>query len=129
MACCDLGIAAVISFHRGDVPSRRAAISRRPSRTPKRLGHRHVGPLALARSLDREQAGALPEALAALTDCIQRQAEDLEEVEDLLADVVRLAIEVGDLASAHAFAARPLVSPPGQRSRTGRRTRSTVTAC
>jgi len=70
----------------------------------ERLGRRHVGPLALARSLDREQAGALPEALAALTDVFSNSADDLEEVEDLLTDVVRLAIEVGDLARAHAFA-------------------------
>ena len=65
-ACCDLGIAAVICFHRGDT-ARRAATSPPPSPYAERIGNRVIGPLALARSLDCEHAGALPEALAALT--------------------------------------------------------------
>jgi tetratricopeptide (TPR) repeat protein len=102
-ACCELGIAAVIGFHRGDVHvARRHLAAALPY--AERLGHRHVGPLALARSLDREQAGVLPEALVALTDVFSDSSDDVEEVEDLLADVVRLAIEAGDLARAHAFA-------------------------
>ena len=61
--------------------------------------------LALARSLDREHDGALPEALAALTgEHDRRQRIDVEEMEDLLGDAVRLALQVGDLARAHAFA-------------------------
>ncbi len=102
-ACCELAIAAVIGFHRGDVlAARRHVAAAAPY--AERLGRRHVGPLALARSLDREQAGALPEALAALTDVLSDSADDVEEVEDLLADVVRLAVEAGDLARAHASA-------------------------
>jgi tetratricopeptide (TPR) repeat protein len=102
-ACCEIGIAAVIAFHRGDVLTAQRHLA---TAVPyaERLGRRHVGPLALARSLDHEQADALPEALAALTDVFSGGADDLEEVEDLLADVVRLAIETGDLARAHAFA-------------------------
>ena len=71
---------------------------------PKRIGHRLIGPLALARSLDREHDGALPEALAALTAGFAGNAEDLEEIEDLLADAVRLAAETGDLSTAQALA-------------------------
>ena len=102
-ACIDLGIAAAIGFHRGDVLAARRHLA---AATPyaERLGRRHVGPLALARSLDREQAGLLPEALAALTDVFSDSSDDVEEVENLLADAVRLAIEAGDLARAHAFA-------------------------
>ena len=102
-ACIDLGIAAVISFHRGDLLTARRHLA---AAVPfaERLGRRHVGSLALARSLDREQAGVLPEALAALTDVFSDSSDDVEEVENLLADAVRLASEAGDLARAHAFA-------------------------
>ena len=102
-ACIDLGIAAAIGFHRGDVlAARRHLAAAAPY--AERLGRRHVGPLALARSLDREQAGVLPEALAALTDVLSDSSDDVEEVENLLANAVRLATEAGDLARAHAFA-------------------------
>jgi tetratricopeptide (TPR) repeat protein len=101
-ACCDLGIAAVICFHRGD-----SAVARRhlAAAAPhaKLIGRRLIGPLALARSLDREQDGALPEALAALADALRDDTEELEETEDLLAEAVRLAVKTGDLAAARAF--------------------------
>ena len=89
VACCNLGIAAVISFHRGETDAARRHLAAAGPHA-ERLGHRLIGPLALARSLDREQDGALPEALAALTDGFDGNAEELEEIEDLLADAVRL---------------------------------------
>ncbi len=102
VACCDLGIAAVISFHRGQT-----AVARRhlAAAVPlaRRIGHRLVVPLALARSLDREQDGALPEALAALTDAFDGN-EEVGEIEDLLADAVRLATETGDPATVRSLA-------------------------
>ncbi len=102
-ACCDLGIAAVISFHRGDdVTARRYLGAAVPH--AKRIGHRLIGPLALARSLDLEHAGALPEALAALTEGFGGDAEELEEIEDLLADAVRLAAATGDLGAGRILA-------------------------
>ena len=102
-ACCELGIAAVIGFHRGEIRTARRHLA---AAVPyaKRTGHRPVGPLALARSLDCEHDGALPEALAALTDVFDGNTEELEEIEDLLADAVRLATEIGDLSTAQAFA-------------------------
>jgi DNA-binding CsgD family transcriptional regulator len=103
VACCDLGIAAVVSFHRGDLGAARqhlAAVDRHAGR----IGHRLIVPLALARSLDREQEGARQEALAALTEAFGGNAEELEEIEDLLADAVRLADETGDLATARVLA-------------------------
>ena len=66
-ACCELGIAAVISFHRGETGAARRHLDAAAPHA-KRIGHRLVGPLALARSLDREHDGALSEALAALAE-------------------------------------------------------------
>jgi DNA-binding CsgD family transcriptional regulator/tetratricopeptide (TPR) repeat protein len=102
-ACCELGIAAVICFHRGDaLAARRHLAAAAPH--AERIGNRLIGPLALARSLSQEQDGALPEALAALTDVFDGNAEELKEIEDLLADAIRLATETGDLSTAQALA-------------------------
>jgi DNA-binding CsgD family transcriptional regulator/tetratricopeptide (TPR) repeat protein len=101
-ACCELGVAAVISFHRGDVAAARGYLAAADPYA-RRLGRRPIGPLALARSLDREQDGALPEARAALTGAFDGN-EEIEEIEDLLADAVRLAARTGDQASAQALA-------------------------
>jgi DNA-binding CsgD family transcriptional regulator len=102
-ACCDLGIAAVISFHRGEIGAARRHLAAADPHA-KRIGHRLIGPFALARSLDCEHDGALPEALAALADAFDRDTEELEEIEDLLADAVRLASETGNLSTARDLA-------------------------
>jgi DNA-binding NarL/FixJ family response regulator/tetratricopeptide (TPR) repeat protein len=102
-ACVDLGIAAVISFHRGEIVDARGYLANAAPHD-ERFGHRLIGPLALARSLDREHAGALPDALAALTAGFDASTEDLEEFEDLFADAVRLAIRTGDLSVAKSLA-------------------------
>jgi DNA-binding CsgD family transcriptional regulator len=98
-ACCDLGIASVICFHRGDIAAARRHLASAVPRA-NMIGNRVIGPLALARSLDREQAGALPEALAVLTSGFAGITEELDEIEDLLADAVRLAMRTGDLGTA-----------------------------
>jgi DNA-binding NarL/FixJ family response regulator len=103
-ACCDLGIAAVISFHRGESGEAHRHLAAAVPHA-KRIGHRPIGSLALARSLDREHAGALPEALAALTDAFDGNTEELGEIEDLVADAVRLSAATGDLSTAQALAA------------------------
>ncbi|MGD0609325.1 MAG: AAA family ATPase, partial [Streptosporangiaceae bacterium] len=102
-ACCDLGIAAVIGFHRGEMDAARGHLAAAAPHA-ERLGHRLITSLALARSLDREQDGALPEALAALTEAVDGNAEEVEEIEDLLPDAVRLATETGELGTAQALA-------------------------
>ena len=102
-ACCDLGIAAVICFHRGEIAAARRHLAAAVPHA-ERIGNRVIGPLALARSLDCEQAGALPEALAVLTAGFADNTEELEEIEDLLADAVRLATKTGDLGTAKALA-------------------------
>jgi DNA-binding CsgD family transcriptional regulator len=102
-ACCDLSIAAVISFHRGQAEAARRHLAAAVPHA-ELLGHRLIGPLALARSLDCEHDGALPQALAALTDAFGGSTEELEEIEDLLSDAVRLATETGDLSTARTLA-------------------------
>jgi DNA-binding CsgD family transcriptional regulator len=92
----------VICFHRGDIPEARGHLAAAAPHA-ERIGNRMIGPLALARSLDREQDGALPEARAALTGAFDGN-EEVEEIEDLLADAVRLAAGTGDQASAQALA-------------------------
>ena len=103
VACGNLGIAAVISFHRGEIDAARRYLA---AAVPyaERVGHRLIRELALARSLDHEQADALPEALAALTAGSADNTEDLGEIEDLLADAVRLAAQAGDMGTAQALA-------------------------
>jgi DNA-binding CsgD family transcriptional regulator len=102
-ACCDHGIAAVICFHRGDIiPARGHLAAAAPY--AQRIGNRVVSPLALARSLDCEQAGALPEALAMLTAGFADNKEEHDEIEDLFADAVRIATEIDDLGTAKALA-------------------------
>jgi DNA-binding CsgD family transcriptional regulator len=101
-ACSYLGIAAVICFHRGDLAAARRHLAAAAPRA-ERIGNRVVGPLALARSLDCEQAGLLPEALAVLTTGFAENPEELEEIEDLLADAVRLAMNIGDAGAAQAL--------------------------
>ena len=102
-ACCDLGIAAVISFHRGDVGAARRHLAAADPHAG-RIGHRLITSLTLARSLDREHDGALPEALAVLTDAFGNNTEEIEETEDLFADAVRLATETGDPDTGQALA-------------------------
>src|SRR5207342_2278465 len=101
--CDELGIAAVICFHRGEITAARRHLAAAVPHA-QRIGNRVISPLALARSLDCEHVGALPEALAVLTAGFADSPEELEEIEDLLADAVRLAAKTGDLGTAQALA-------------------------
>ena len=103
-ACCDHGVAAVICFHRGETAAAREHLAAAAPHA-ERIGNRVVGLLALARSLAFEQNGALAEALAVLTRFTDT-AEEVDEIEDLLADGVRLAMKVGDMAGARMLADR-----------------------
>jgi DNA-binding CsgD family transcriptional regulator len=98
-ACCDLGIAAVICFHRGEVAEARRYLAATVPHA-ERIGNFVMRPLAIARSLDREQDGALSEALAMLTVGFGGHVEELDELENLLADAVRLARKSGDHGTA-----------------------------
>ena len=102
-ACIDLGIAGVICFHRGEIAQARRHLAAAAPQA-ERIGNRVLSPLALARSLDRELEGELPEALAVLTAGIGDNTEALDEIEELLADAVRLATTIGDLGTARTLA-------------------------
>jgi DNA-binding CsgD family transcriptional regulator len=98
-ACCDLGIAAVICFHRGEIAAARRNLAGAAPHA-ERIGNQLIGSLLLARSLDREHAGAPADALAVLTAGFADIAEELDEIEDLLPEAVRLAAQTGDLGTA-----------------------------
>jgi tetratricopeptide (TPR) repeat protein/transcriptional regulator with XRE-family HTH domain len=102
-ACCDLGIAAVICFHRGELATARRYLAAAAPHA-ERIGSQVIGPLALAHSLDREHAGDPAGALAALTAGFAENTEELDEIEDLLSDAVRLAMATGDLGTAQTLA-------------------------
>jgi ATP/maltotriose-dependent transcriptional regulator MalT len=105
VACCDHGIAAVIGFHRGQVAAARRHLAT-AAPCAERIGSRVIGSLTLARSMEREQAGARAEALAILVTGLGAEAEELEEIEDLLPDAVRLAIDIGDTGTAEDITAK-----------------------
>ena len=105
VACDELGIAAVISFHRGETGAARGYLTAADPHAG-RIGHRLITSLALARSLDREQDGALAEAVAELTDVFSGNVEEVEDIEDLFPDAVRLATETGELSTAQSLASQ-----------------------
>jgi ATP/maltotriose-dependent transcriptional regulator MalT len=97
--CCDCGIAAVIAFHRGDSDSaRRHLTSAEPS--AQQIGNHVVSSLTLAHCLAYEVAGQPDEALAVLIDRVVRDAEELDEIEDLIPDAARLAARTGNAEAA-----------------------------
>jgi DNA-binding CsgD family transcriptional regulator/tetratricopeptide (TPR) repeat protein len=102
VACADLGMAAVIGFHRGEADEARRHLAA-AAPYAERLGHRLIPSLALARSLDRERDGALPAALAELTGAFDGNAEEIE-LENLFPDAIRLAVRTGDLETAKSLA-------------------------
>jgi hypothetical protein len=115
-ACIDLGMAAVIEFHRGNlVTARRHLAAAVPYAA--RLGRRPISSFALARSLDREHDGAPAEALTALTARFIEQADARGEIEDMLPDAVRLATEIGDLSTARDLAGRAEALAAGLQAR------------
>jgi DNA-binding CsgD family transcriptional regulator/transcriptional regulator with XRE-family HTH domain len=101
-ACDELGISAVISFHRNESAAARTHLAATEP-LAVRIGQRTIPPLILARSLDREQAGDVPGALAVLTAAFDGTLNGLGEIEDLLGDAVRLAVTAGDRAAAQAL--------------------------
>ncbi len=112
MACCELGIAAVISFHRGDAAAARRHLGA-AAPYARRIGHRLMGPMALARSMDLEHDGSPSEALAALAEVFSNGDDNLEEIDDLFVDAVRLATATGDLSTAQDLAGRAVALAAG----------------
>jgi DNA-binding CsgD family transcriptional regulator len=111
-ACCDLGIAAVIRFHRGELAAARGNLAAAAPRA-ERIGSQVIGSLLLARSLDREHAGSPSEALAVLTAGFAGNTEELDEIEDLLPHAVRLATETGNVGTAQELAGHAVALAAG----------------
>ncbi|MCW2892935.1 MAG: LuxR family transcriptional regulator fused with ATPase domain [Actinomycetia bacterium] len=100
--CTELGIAALISFHRGAAAAARGFLAAADPHAA-RIGRRFISPLELACSLDHEHAGALPAALSTLTRWLDGSTEEISQVQDILPDAVRLAMRIGDLGTAQAL--------------------------
>ena len=98
----ELAITAVISFHRNQPEAARGTW---PTRHRTRSGRGSVYPPAAARAVARTRAVRLAaEALAVLTAPLDDSPDDVGEIEDLLMDAVRLALEIGDKATAQMLA-------------------------
>jgi DNA-binding CsgD family transcriptional regulator len=97
VGCQDHAVAATIRLHRNDPAAPREMAE--AESYAERLAIRVNGPLALARSLERECADAPGEALAVLMETLQA-TEETEVTADLLADAVRLAMMVEDKEAA-----------------------------
>jgi tetratricopeptide (TPR) repeat protein len=115
VSCEELGIAAVISFHRGDTVAARGYLSAAIPHA-RCVGHRLIPALILARSLDHEQAGALQEALAELTGWLDGTTEELMPAQDLIGDATRLAMRTGDVSTARTLACQAATSAIGART-------------
>ncbi|HEX4705778.1 MAG TPA: AAA family ATPase [Pseudonocardiaceae bacterium] len=98
VCCCDHGIAALIGLHRGSPAARSHLATVQPYQ--RELGERVVPALALATSLAAEQAGSADDALAILL------AAGGLDVEDLLPEIVRLAVGLGDADNTRLAVAR-----------------------
>jgi DNA-binding CsgD family transcriptional regulator/tetratricopeptide (TPR) repeat protein len=92
VSCCDHGVAALISLQRGDHAAACAHLDA-VAEHAELLGDRVVPALALANSLRQEQIGSRVEALAVLSAGL----DDGEDNRDLLPDLVRLAVSLGEI--------------------------------
>lgn len=104
-ACCEFSIAADISFHRNepDIARRYLADAERYAQQAR---HFPIPQFWRAKSLEREQTGAPTEALTVLTTAFDMHAEDLGGIEELLSEAIRLAVKVGDKATAQTITAQ-----------------------
>ncbi|HEU4423042.1 MAG TPA: AAA family ATPase [Pilimelia sp.] len=102
--CNDRGVAATIGLHRDHSAAGRQVVD--AERYAARVGRRVFGSLTLARSLDRERAGAKGEALDVLLEGLSAATGHQETAVDLLADAVRLAVAVDDRTTARTLADR-----------------------
>jgi DNA-binding CsgD family transcriptional regulator/tetratricopeptide (TPR) repeat protein len=101
--CCRHGTAATIRLHQGEPAGLDLAAA---AASVGRLGDRVVYPAALATSLDLERSAAPRRALDTLLDALSRSAQEPAETAPLLADTVRLAMQLDDLTAAQTVTAR-----------------------
>ncbi len=106
-ACCELSIAADISFHRNEPDTARRYLAD-AERYAQRVGHYVITQFLRAKSLEREQAGELDAALATFTAAFEAHADDLGATEELFSDAIRLALKLGDKATAQSVTAQAI---------------------
>jgi DNA-binding CsgD family transcriptional regulator/tetratricopeptide (TPR) repeat protein len=111
-ACCDFGVGAIIGLHRNEPDTARGYLAAAEPHV-ERSGHRLIPQLLQARSLECEQSGALPDALAILMSALDGSSDDLGDSEDLLGDAVRLALKVGDKAVAQTLTGQAATQAEG----------------
>ncbi|HEY1823912.1 MAG TPA: AAA family ATPase [Trebonia sp.] len=111
-ACCELSIAADISFHRNDPDVARRYLAE-AERHAERIGHLPISQFLRAESLEREHAGALDEALGIFTTAFDMNADDLGGIEELLSEAIRLAVKVGDKAAAQTITTQAIALAQG----------------
>ena len=104
-SCVEFGIAAEISFHRNEPETARRYLAAVEPHA-QRIGQRPIAPLLRAQFLEREEAGAFREALEILTAPFDDSPDDLGELEELLNEAVRLAVKIGDKATAQTITAQ-----------------------
>jgi DNA-binding CsgD family transcriptional regulator len=102
--CYHHGTAAIVLLHRGDESSRHHLST--AEQFAAQTGKRVIYTLALARSLELEQADEPVHALAELREALADSAEEPAETAALLADAVRLAMQEGDADGAQATTVR-----------------------
>lgn len=93
--CQGAAAAALIALHRGDAAAARrqlAVVDDNAALLPDRV----IGLARLAHAIDRERAGKASDALTIL----RVEQGEVQEIELLLADAVRLALSLGDLTTA-----------------------------
>jgi tetratricopeptide (TPR) repeat protein len=126
-ACIDLGIAAIICFHRGDTGAARRHLAAAVPHA-QLLGQRPVGAPALALRPDRGPHGTPPKARGALTDAFDA-TENSRKSRICWPTPSGWPPPPATWAPRRPSQARPPPWPPYRRSRTGKRTRSIATAC
>ena len=129
VACCDLGIAAVIGFHRGETGAARRHLAAAVPHA-KRIGHRLIGPLA-AGPQPGPRAGRRAAGGAGRADRRRSTAMPRNSRRSRTCWPTPSGWPPGPAtwAPPRPWRATPRHSPPGRRSRTGRRTRCTAAAC
>jgi DNA-binding CsgD family transcriptional regulator/tetratricopeptide (TPR) repeat protein len=106
LVCSAYGRAAVIALHRGEAATATRHLDAGAVHA-ERLGDRVVAAWILAKALDREQAGRPQDALALLG----AKTEQVLETEYWVADAVRLALSLGEHATAAVLTARAETFP------------------
>ena len=99
------GVAAIIALHRGRSGAANSHLAAADAHV-ERAGGPIISLHFLGRILELDHAGNSERALRLVTDALAEATDGIEDVEGWLAEAVRLAMRVGDLATAAAVTER-----------------------